>query len=375
MDSLPQELFEEIIDNLPHFTLLSSSLVARRWRTRSQQRILYSITAISEARVNRWHADIQGGKKQIASYVRCVELRYISSWDEPAVFGRILSDFCSLKKLKVDECAIPGELPGQILHGKLGGGITILSLWCPRCNLSTIISMVLSFPNLKKLTVAVDEIISRQPSPASIVSQRRSLDVLELHDHANKVAEALIQFRFTSRCICLGSSISSGHRLLAISSEMLVALMLKGVWFVTGSQVTEAVLTIFADTVARHFSIPLIHLPPFPVLTSLRVSLYKEIPSRSLVNLLSSIYSTPSLTSIDVQRGPIRLEEPAPSHAWDDLDRWLARVFKRTTVECGLVLNLRWWRFSKSSWEALLPRFSEVGGEIKIHADGWIDNN
>ena len=374
MDSLPQELFEEIIDNLPHFTLLSSSLVARRWRTRSQQRILYSITAISEARVNRWHADIQGGKKQIASYVRCVELRYISSWDEPAIFGRILSDFCSLKRLEVDECAIPGELPGQILRGKLGGGITILYLWFPRCNLSTIISMVPSFPNLKKLTVAVDEITSRQPSPASIVSQRRSLDVLELYDHANKVAEAFIQFRFTSRCICLDSSISNGHRLLAISSEMLVALTLKGLWFLTGSQVTEAVLTIFADTVACQ-SIPLIHLPPFPVLTSLRVSMYKEIPSRNLVNLLSSVYSTPSLTSIDVQPGIVRVEAPAPSDAWNDLDRWLARVFKRTTVECGLVLNLRRWRFSKSSWEALLPRFSEVGGEIKIHADGWIDIN
>jgi hypothetical protein len=233
MDSLPQETIDAIIDNLPRSTLRSSSLVARRWRARSQQRIFYftTVTFHSEHQVDCWHSDFQRGQNQIIPYVRCVEFSCIDSWGEPALFGRVLEDFCSLKTLKLYGCAIPDELPGQILHGRFGDGIIILSLRFPICDLSTITSMVQSLPNVKKLAVGVDWMMSQRHLPASNISQGRSFDVLELYDDANGVAEAFIQSRFTSRRICLGGGISSVHRLVAISSRLLVALMLEGVWF------------------------------------------------------------------------------------------------------------------------------------------------
>ena len=100
-------------------------------------------------------------------------------------------------------------------------------------------SMILSLPDLKKVTVtAASEKPSRQPLSTSIAPQR-SLDLLELYSYSNEIAEALIQARLTSRCICLGSAISSVHRLLATSSEKLVALMLEGAWLSMGSQAAD----------------------------------------------------------------------------------------------------------------------------------------
>ena len=55
------------------------------------------------------------------------------------------------------------------------------------------------------------------------------------------------------------------------------------------------------------------------------------------------------------------------------MDGWLALVIKQGAVERGLVLNLRRWALDESSWEAILPRFREAGGEFKIHVDGWVD--
>lgn len=229
MDSLPQETIDGIIDNLPRSSLYSSSLVARQWRTRSQQRILDSIIFSSQDKVDRWHSDVQIGGNRILSYVRSVEFRDIEPWNEPALFGRVLKGFRSLETLKVHECAIPDELVGQILRGEFGGGITTLSIRrVQRCDLSTIIPMILSLPNLKNLTVWADETRSRQPPPTSVVSQTRSVNVLKLYFYANEIAEALIRSRLTSRYICLGGAISSVHRLLAISSETLVGLMLGG---------------------------------------------------------------------------------------------------------------------------------------------------
>ena len=52
MDSLPQEIVDEIIDNFPRSSLRSSSLLAKRWRTRSEQRALYNILFAKESMVN-----------------------------------------------------------------------------------------------------------------------------------------------------------------------------------------------------------------------------------------------------------------------------------------------------------------------------------
>ena len=76
---------------------------------------------------------------------------------------------------------------------------------------------------------------------------------------------------------------------------------------------------------------------------------------------------------VDIQSGSGYADEPTRSDAWNDLDKWLAWVANHTAVERGLVLNMRKWQFSELSWEVLLPRFREAGGEIKAHAEGWVD--
>ena len=230
MDSLPQEIIDEIIDNLPRRSLHSSSLVARRWRTRSQQHIFDSIAFSSQGKVDRWYSDVQRGGNRVVSYVRSAKFRGIVSWNEPALFGLVLKGLCSLETLHVHGCAIPDKLPGQILCGEFGRGILNLSLRLPRCSgFSTAASMILSLPDLKKLSVTFNKKPPIQPLSTPIAPQRRSLDLLELYLYSNEVAEALIQARLTSRCICLGGAISSVHRLLATSSETLIALMLDGV--------------------------------------------------------------------------------------------------------------------------------------------------
>jgi hypothetical protein len=229
MDSLPQEIIEAISDNLPNYSLHSSSLVARRWRTRSQQLVLRSIAFSSENEVGHWYLDIQRSQGRIVSYVHSVEFRKIRSWNEPELLSCVLKGFCSLKSLKTSGCAIPDELVDQISREEFGRGITTLSLRFPHCRLSTITSVILSLPDLKKLTVVLDDKTSGQPLPTSIAPRRRSLDLLELRMCANEVAEALIRSRFTFRHISLGSLISSIHRLIAVSSETLVVLTLEGV--------------------------------------------------------------------------------------------------------------------------------------------------
>ena len=179
------------------------------------------------------------GGNRVVSYVRSAKFHDIGSWNEPTLFGFVLKGFCSLETLYVHGCAIPDELPGQILCGEFGRGITNLCLRRPYCSLSTIVSMILLLPDLEKVAVTSTKKPPKQPLSTPIAPQRRSLDLLGLYLHSNEVAEALIQARLTSRCICLGGAISSVHRLLATSSETLVALMLEGAWLSMGSQVAD----------------------------------------------------------------------------------------------------------------------------------------
>ena len=141
-----------------------------------------------------------------------------------------------------------------------------------------------------------------------------------------------------------------------------------------GSQATRSMITIFADT--RIWTLTsLINLPSFPVLTSPQVHLYEGEHSRRIINVLSSISSAPALASIDIQYWGYDADRPTFLDMWNDLDGWLAQVARHTAVERGLVLRMRRWTFTELSWEPLLLRFVEDGGEIKAHADGWINYN
>ena len=232
MDSIPQELIDAIIDNVPEFSLLSCSLVAKRWRRKSQQRAFDTTSFFSEGEVNRWCTDIPHNSDGISSYVRHLKIEGISSWAEPALLSRMLESLSSLTALSMDATEIPDELPDHISRGEFGNGITALCLRFPSDAFATMTSMIFSLPNLKELCVEHYQDILVGPLPTHPVTpQRGPLNSLELHGLWGGVGEALAESRLTFSRISSDVGITDITQLLLVSSETLVELKLYGVWF------------------------------------------------------------------------------------------------------------------------------------------------
>ena len=232
MDSIPQELIDEIIENVPKSSLLSCSLVAKRWQRESQRRAFDSISFLSEDDVNQWCTDISQDLDGISSYVRHAHFKWIYSWNEPALFSRILGNLSSLTALSVYRTEIPDEFPDHISRGEFGKGITALYLHSPHCTLATMTSMILSLPDLKELSVKVYWVELEEPLPTHSITPRRGpLDSLELSGDADGIGENLAKSRFISSRLFLEVHIPDAVQLLTLSSETVVELKLRGVWF------------------------------------------------------------------------------------------------------------------------------------------------
>jgi len=227
MDSLPQELIDTIIDNLSLSSLLSCSLVAKKWRRRSQQRAFDIISFSSEGEVNRWCTDIPQDPDGISSYVRFASFYNIHSWDEPALFGRVLKNLTLLEVLWVFETRVPDELQGPISRGEFGREIAILELASSYCALTTMLSLILSLSKLEGLIIGNHEITSEGPLPTHPVTpQRGPLDILWLGGDVGGVGEALAQSRFISSNLYLDTHIAGIEQLIVLSSDTLVDLKL-----------------------------------------------------------------------------------------------------------------------------------------------------
>ena len=221
MNSLPQEVIDEIIDCLPYPSLTSSSLVATRWRKRSQQQFFDTVRFNSDRAVKRWHAFIKASDPGgIPSYVRFAVFDRVNSRDDPALFFGLLKSFSSLRTLWIENTEIPSELLGHISRGEFGKGITSLHLLCPRCSFSTITSIILSLPDLKNLVVDLFGTKSGDSSlPHPISPHRRRLNVLELYQCTGGVADVLIQSQFAFRYLFLDLNIPGVQQLIMLSSE------------------------------------------------------------------------------------------------------------------------------------------------------------
>jgi hypothetical protein len=230
MDSLPQEIIDKIIDNLPAWNLLSSSLVARRWRERSQQRALNFILFSSEYRVNIWHTVTQRNSDRILSYVQAVKFNCIAKWNDPALFGHVLRKFTSLTTLEVFQTEILDDMLEQISCGEFRKTITTLHLSYTHCSLSTTISMIIAFPNLQNLTIGFFETALAEETPACrVLPQRRLLDRLHVYGRADRTIQALANVHFASRHLVFDIQSRNIYNLLVISSATLVELELIGV--------------------------------------------------------------------------------------------------------------------------------------------------
>ena len=358
MDSLPQEIIDEIIDNLPHSSLRSSSLVARRWRKRSQQRAFNStIRFRAECMANSWDTDIQSDPGGISSYVQFVGFTHIDGWRDPALLGRVLKKFNSLTTLEISGGGIPNEMVERISRGELGRRLTALHLRSLRCSLSALISIILAFPDLRDLIIHDLRIVKETPSTYSVPPSRRPLDSLLVRGRGSgPVAKALANHRFSSRRLTLDAQPQNIQKLLVVSSLAIVELVLVGVCSLNVNR--EIISDDFADLQDQSTS-RLIDLPPFPTLSSLEIFVAGRNPSPHLINTLYPISSVPALASIVLGRQLFTFE-PVASIGWDHLDKWLVQRADSATVEGGLVLTLTRWR---ENWapEVLLPRFSVVG--------------
>jgi len=232
MDSIPQELIDTIIDNISYFSLPSCSLVAKRWRRKSQRRILGTISFSSEDKVKRWCTDIPRDSNGISSYVRHVNIQEIYPWVEPALLSRMLGSLSSLTTLTMYGTEIPGEFPGHISRGEFGKGITTLRLrflHLPYCTLPMLTSMILSLPDLKELRIKHYRTMPEGPLPTDFVTPKRGpLDMLKLYGHVDRIGEALAESRLTSRHLSLDVGIKDIEQLLLLSLETVVELTLYG---------------------------------------------------------------------------------------------------------------------------------------------------
>ena len=208
MDSLSQELIDKIIDDLPRSSLLPCSLVAKRWRRRSQRRAFQEIKFFSEGEVDYGCTGILRDPDGIASYVHAVRFEGINSWNDPATFGRALKNLGSLTTLWVTRTEIPDELPDQIL----------------------------SLPNLKVLRIMAAKFEPKEPLPTHPAPpQKGPLDWLELRGDVSGLGETLAKSRLTSRRLSLALRIAGIEQLIVHSSKTVVELKLYGTCYMHSS--------------------------------------------------------------------------------------------------------------------------------------------
>ena len=233
MDSLPQEIIDNIIDNLPHSSLRSSALIAKRWRRRSQQRLLDHISFYSELKVNEWYVNTHNEPEGITSYVKFAKFHHITKWKDPTLFCRVLRNFSSLTELGVDRTEFRDEAMQEcILHEESGKNfVTGLYLRSPGCSFSTVISMITALPNLQNLFIEyIHGDISGQAPPARpVLPQRRPLYRLRVIKCVDGVAQALANFHFASRDLCLDVQTQNIKYLLVPSLATVAMLTLFGV--------------------------------------------------------------------------------------------------------------------------------------------------
>ena len=231
MDSLPQETIDEIIDNLPRSSLRSSSLVAKRWRTRSQQRALFKVLFAKESMVNYWRTDIQSGSGGVSSYVQFAGFDNITEWSDPVLFISVVENFTSLTTLWISQTEIPSGVPERISHGDLGKKVTILHLRSPLCSLPTVISTIFAFPSLQNLFIDAFAATSGETLLTyPVLPRSEPLKSLQVTRSEYRIAEALANLQFASRSLILDVRTKTLQNLLALSPATVVELELRGVY-------------------------------------------------------------------------------------------------------------------------------------------------
>ena len=317
MGSLAQELLDVIIDQVPLQDTRSCSLVAKRWRERSQKRHFSSITFARECEVARWYTDIPQDPNGIPSYANDVTFRDFRWWRDPTLFSRVLKCFSRVKTLVISKTGvIHDELSNVVSHGEFRTQLTSLILVYPLCALPTLMLFILSFPNLRELVVSGMTKIDPSLVPDT-VCRTGPLESLKLSWLWSEVIRSIARCGITSRRIDLDVGYEMTESILANSSEMAAELVLQG----TGSLCNFSVGTRFTSspdirTPVRHsyaFS-PAGQFLSFPALTTIEVKVHSGFLSApSQISCLASAQPQlylPSLSKTRSRLGPSKMSSP-----------------------------------------------------------------
>lgn len=232
METFAQELIDAIIDYIPPLDTRSCSLVARGWRQRSQQHYFSNLRFAREQDVVLWYTNIPQDPDGIPSYAHNVEFQGIRSWCDPTVFSRVLKCFRCVKTLTICQTWVPAdEIRNIVSTGEFGKELTSLFLLSPYPTVPTLVSLILSLPHLRELSI---DSVARTEPPASILPdttwQREPLQSLALSWYWSGEVEFIALCGITSRRIDLADCDAMIEKIIARSSETMSELVLQGTW-------------------------------------------------------------------------------------------------------------------------------------------------
>lgn len=238
MESLAQELLDAIIDHVPSPNARFCSLVARRWRKRSQQRHLRVLVFSCENDLARWCRNIPQDPDGIPSYVQDVLFRRIGRWSDPAILVRVLKCLSRVKILKFFETLVPcGEVQAIASSGAFGRELTSLVFIYPYSALSTLMPLISSPPNLRELRIQPSLPGTSMPlAPEHVhIWKREPLQSLLLWRFQGEEAEYIARCGITARKLDLSMGDEMMEKIIACSSEVVEELVLRGAWFLWNS--------------------------------------------------------------------------------------------------------------------------------------------
>ena len=229
MESLAQELLEAIIDHVSPKHVRSCSLVARRWRKRCQQRFFREVAFTRELDMVRWYTKIPQDPNGIPSYALHLEFTNIN-YLRDIIIGSVLKCFSRVKILTFTGSWVPsGEVNDMVSSGVFGRELTSLILIDPLSKLPALMSLILSFPNLKELTIHN----VRQAGPLASAFpgrtwQKEPLQSLQLSWLQDDEIEFIVKYGITSRRVDLYVDRWMIEKMIACSSETMSELVLWG---------------------------------------------------------------------------------------------------------------------------------------------------
>ena len=375
MESLAQELLEAIIDYVPPPHADSCSLVARRWRRRSQQRHFSHLRFFREEEVVRWCENIPQDPNGIPSYADDVEFQTIDRWCDPTLLTRALKCFSRVKTLRICGTVVPsGEVHDIVSSGAFGGELTSLALLNVVSPPPPLLPLILLFLSLRELR------IGPMPTPPAFMLPEKTwrgepLRTLRLSRLSPMEFEFIVLCGITSRRISLDVGDVMIEKIIACSSELVSELVLNGtrsVEFCARGVILTSLPDIF-PRVARPTGgfPPVVHLPPLPALTTMEFMIRSRSPSARLVDILSCIRSAPALSSITFKFLAWHVVGGIPTvpSQWTNVDKWLARLATHVAARRSLMVVILLRSKGDSRWEERLPEFRKAGGQLRVEVD------